>query len=81
MKPRILITIQGGIIESVDSNCDIELVVIDYDDDNSEDPVIIAKGEQDRIFATGRAYKLLETDVPMSDGEKEAYEFLKENKF
>jgi hypothetical protein len=81
MKPRILITVEGGIVQSVDSNCDVELVILDYDSDNSEEPVIIQQGDQDGIFATGKAYKLLETEFPMSDGEKEAYEFLKENKF
>lgn len=81
MKPRILVTIEGGIVQSIDSNCDIDMIIIDYDSDNSEDPVIIVQGDQDRLFATGKAYKLLETEYPMSDGEKEAYEFLKETKF
>lgn len=81
MKPRILITVEGGIVQNVNSNCDIEVVVLDYDSDNSEEPVSIQHGNQDKIFATGKAYKLLENEFPMSDGEKEAYEFLKENKF
>lgn len=81
MKPRILIIVEGGIVQSVNSNCDIEMVILDYDIDNSEDPVIIVRGDQDSLFATGKAYKLLETEYSMSDGEKEAYEFLKESKF
>lgn len=81
MKPRILITVEGGLIQSVSSNCDIEMVILDYDSDDSEEPVSIQHGDQDSLFATGKAYKLLETEYSMSDGEKEAYEFLKETKF
>jgi|JI10StandDraft_1071094.scaffolds.fasta_scaffold232342_3 hypothetical protein len=81
MKPRILITIEGGVVQSVNSNCDIELVILDYDGDGEEEPVIIQHGDQDGLFATGKAYKLLEKSFPMSDGEKEAYEFLNEIKF
>lgn len=80
-KPKVLITVEGGIVQSVDSNCDIELVIVDYDDDNLEEPVIIAHGKQDSLFKTGESHKAFETEYPLSDEEKQVYEFLKKIKF
>lgn len=36
-RPKIVIDLSGGNIQSITSNCDIEIVTIDYDNANDED--------------------------------------------
>lgn len=42
MIPKILITVESGIVQSVDANCEIEYVIIDYDSKGDE-PVIVGQ--------------------------------------
>lgn len=73
MKPKILITVEGGIVQSVNSNTDIEVVIVDYDTANEIEPVVIRKGLQDNLFKNGDAYKLVD--------EEEVIDYLKKEKF
>ncbi len=38
MTPKIVITLEGGIIQSIDSNIPTEVIVLDYDSDAKNDP-------------------------------------------
>ena len=56
-KNKIIITVEGGIIQSVcATDPKLEIVVIDYDNDD-EDKVF--KYEPDYIFKEGEGYKVL----------------------
>jgi hypothetical protein len=41
-KLKILITVEGGIVQSICTNVDADIVVIDYDD-KSDDPVLVSE--------------------------------------
>lgn len=73
MKPKILITIEGGVVQSVHSNTDIDIVTIEYDPNNEMDPIKILRGPQDDLFKNGEAYKYA--------GDDEVIEYLKREKF
>jgi len=83
MKPKVLITIENGIIVSMFSNTDVEIVTVDYDIKDVENPVIInGPYKQDGLFKNGDSYKLVEkSEFPLSDEEIEVRDFLKEVKF
>ena len=63
MKTKILVTIEGGIVQSVTSNDnDVVIAIVDYDD-NSDDPVLVQVGPPDVVYrnmadAFKSAYKL-----------------------
>ena len=76
---KILIVVEGGIVQSVFSTEKLEIVVADYDQgmDNLE-----VLGE-DLIFKSGLAYELIEPLVgeKLDEDESKLKQFLKENKF
>lgn len=81
-KPKILITVEGGMVQSVTSNTDVDVIIIDYDVEDPENPVSIQHGPQDDLFANGKAYKAIEDGkFPISEEEREVLEYLKEVKF
>lgn len=50
MKPKILIVVEGGIVQSVHADQDIQFVVIDYDS-SSDEPVIVGEiNEPDTVL-------------------------------
>lgn len=73
MKPKILITIEGGVVQSVHSNTDIDIVTVEFDQDNELEPVAIHRGPQDDLFKNGEAYRYADED--------EVIEYLKKEKF
>lgn len=73
MKPKILITIEGGVIQNVDSNTDIDIVTIEYNIDDELEPIAIHRGPQDNLFKNGEAYKYADED--------EVIDYLKKEKF
>jgi len=79
-KPRVLITMEGGIIQSIASTTDIDIIINDYDNDEEEDQII--RTVPDEIFKPGEAYKLIrDTDFPLSNSEQLLKEYLKDEKF
>lgn len=47
MKPRMVITMNGGIIQYVSSDIDIDILLIDYDiDDTDDDYIKIVNGTE-----------------------------------
>jgi hypothetical protein len=54
MKTKILITIEGGVVQSVISNDqDVVIAIVDYDDnsdDNLDDPVMVQVGAPDMVL-------------------------------
>ena len=82
MKPRIIITIEGGICQKVESNTDIEYIVVDYDDSSEDGVIITGPSKQERLFRGGYAYKLLENSkLPISEEETVVIAHLKEYGF
>lgn len=73
MKPKVLITVEKGMIQSVDSNTDIDIVIVDYDSQDYEKPYSLFRGPQDNIFKNGESYKLIDED--------EVVEYLKHEHF
>lgn len=50
MQTKILITVEGGIVQCVTSNsADIVVAIVDYDMHNSDEPVLIQVGPPDLI--------------------------------
>ena len=83
MKPKVLITIENGVITSAFSNTDVEIITVDYDIKDVENPVIInGPYKQNGLFRNGDSYKLLEkSEFPLSDEEIEVRDYLKGVKF
>ena len=82
MKPKILITVEGGIVQDVSSNTDVDIIIIDYDTDNIEEPVILQRGPQDNLFKNGQSYKLVDTGkFPLGEEEQDVVDYLKREKF
>lgn len=95
VKPKVLITVEGGVVQAVSANMDMDIVIVDYD--NYEPPKMRSKHHQDfvpginapdGIFQDGEAYKLLmdDTEDPLetfklSDAEREVRQFLIDNKY
>lgn len=48
MKNKMIITVEGGIIQTIQTNCVIEIVVIDKDD-QSEDQCLVEQHNPDEI--------------------------------
>ena len=81
-KPKILITVEGGMIQNIISNTNIEVIIADFDVDSDDDKLInIQHGEEDELFVNGKAHNTIKVCVPMDEGERELYEYLKEVKF
>jgi hypothetical protein len=60
MKTKVLITIEGGIVQSVVSNIqDIEIIIVDYDDHADEPVVIDGPKAPDHFFVDTKAYRML----------------------
>jgi len=80
MKPKILITIEGGMISSIGANMPIEILINDYD--NQEDDQIY-EYKPDAIFTNGEAHKLItaEGGSPLSMAENLLKSHLKDVKF
>lgn len=68
-KPKIIISVEGGIVTNVASNTDIEVAILDYDNEI----VIDAIYGQDNLFKNGEGYKEAE--------DSEAAKFLKNINF
>lgn len=78
-KPKILITMEGGMIQSIGANMDMDIVINDYD--NPEEDQIRLESP-DEIFKDGEAYKLITEDkFPLSMAEQLIKEYLKDEKF
>ena len=76
MKPKILITIEGGVIQSIGSNMDVDIVINDYDNEEEDQ---IYQYALDTVFKDGEAHKLIEPNgYPLSMAEQLAKEYLKE---
>jgi hypothetical protein len=73
MKPKVLITVEGGIVQFVHSNTDLDVVIVDFDHENESQPVTIARGPQDDLFKNGESHKYVDDD--------EVKEYLKREKF
>jgi len=81
-KPKVLITVEGGIVQSVSSNTAIDIVIVDYDLD-AVDPVSISGPfDPDEYFNDEEAYKLLDdSEFPLSEEEESVKTYLKNIKF
>lgn len=62
-KPKILITVEGGVIQGVSSTSpDVEISIIDFDNvDNESSPVIYYKAEPDDIITVDEYDTLIDT--------------------
>lgn len=81
-EPKVLITVEGGIIQHVSANCDIKYVIIDYDDQNNDEPVSVSKiSQQDCTIKLGSKFHAELFIGKLSPDEKRAKEALKEIDF
>jgi hypothetical protein len=81
MKPKVMITVQGGVIQSVNTNVDMDIVIIDYDNLKAGDKLKDIHAP-DYIFKDGEAHELLQSlTLPLSKEEKQVKKFLKDQKF
>ena len=80
-KPRILITVEGGLIQSIASTVDLDIIINDYDImEEHEDQII--RTTPDTIFRAGEGHKLIvENGYPLSSAEQLIKAYLKEEKF
>jgi len=81
MKPKVLIILQGGMIEAIASTVPLDIIVNDYDNDEENQ---IYDYTVDSIIKSGEAFKLLERKpgtVPLSSQEILLREHLKDVKF
>ncbi len=76
---KIVIIVEGGIVQSVFSTDKLEIVIADYDQGMDNLDVL---GE-DLQFKSGLAYELIEPLVgeKLDEDESKLKQFLKENKF
>ena len=77
-KPKIVITIEGGMVTTMSSNTDVEMIILDYDNPENGGKIVDGIHFQDKLFRNGEAYKLISGE---SDEEIEALEFLKDINF
>lgn len=78
---KLVIVLQGGMIESIAANGPVEIVVNDYDNDEENQ---VYDYKLDATFKNGEAYKLLERKPgtgPLSSAEILFREYLKDEKF
>jgi len=83
-KPKVIITLDGGVFVDLCSNTDVEYVVIDYDKHSDEPVIIHGPHKQDHLFRNGKSYELWENrdiSLPISEEETEVICHLKECKF
>ena len=79
MKPRILVIIEGGVVQGIFSNTEIETVVVDFD---NETDIVSGISKEDGIFKSENAYKVIKPLNTTPDKiEQEVIESLKELKF
>ncbi len=79
MKPKVLIIVEGGLIQSIGSNMDVDIVINDYDNEEEDQ---VYQYSVDNKFKDGEAHKLIEADgYPLSSGEILLKEYLKDLKF
>ncbi len=56
MKPRILIIVEGGIVQAVHANQDIDIVIVDYDDKSDETCIVSEVLSPDTIIEQSRTF-------------------------
>ena len=82
MKQKLLIIIEGGMIQSIASNSPIDIVINDYD--NDEDDQVYGY-TLDAVFKDGEAFRLLDREKvlagPLSPSEVLLREHLRDIKF
>jgi len=81
MKPKLLIVIERGMIQSIASTLPLNIVINDYD--NEEDDQVY-EYNLDAIFKEGEAFKLVEKEnkgFPLAPSEVLLKEYLKDIKF
>lgn len=80
MKPKILITIENGSIQSIGANMPVEILINNYDNEE-DDQIYVYK--TDAIFTEGEAHKLItaEGGTPLSMAENLLKSHLKDVKF
>lgn len=79
-KHKVLITMEGGMIQSVASTIHLDIVINDYDNPEEEGQII--RTEIDELFRHGEAHKLIkENGYPLSSAEQLIKAYLKEEKF
>lgn len=54
--PKILITVEGGIVQSICTNLDAQIVVVDYDKHGDERIIVSDKLEPDTIIANDNKF-------------------------
>jgi hypothetical protein len=90
MKPKVLITVRGGIVQSVDANMDMDIVTADFDEKAEEYPILLSGIKSpDQIFEDGKAHELFLENAPydsletfrLSEEEKQVKQFLKDHNF
>jgi len=80
-KPKVLIVLEGGMIQSIGSNIPLNIVVNDYDNDEEDQ---VYEYTVDALFKEGEAFKLVEKEnrgFPLSSAEILLKEHLKDIKF
>ena len=79
MKPRILITVEGGVIQHIASTEDMDIIIVDYDNEGmDENEGIVYETSPDGIFKAGKAHEMIDG---ITKGEEEVIEYLKYLKF
>lgn len=79
-KVKILITVEGGIVQSVcASSADVEIAIVDYDK-HSDDPVCVSVPSSPDVVFSGHAWEQCFTGK-LDEDEKAAQEELKKHRF
>lgn len=61
-KPKIVITVEGGIVQNITTNCEVEIIVIDFDRQSEEETFVTGILEPDTIFKEDKYWKSLDED-------------------
>lgn len=82
MKNKILITVEGGIVQNVSTNFEAEIVIVDFDL-KSDDPVIVSeKLEPDAVLGQkDKFYEEFYSKDAVAKEDQFVYEKLKELNF
>lgn len=80
---KILITVEGGIVQSICASEDVRIMIIDYDlkADDPDDTVLISEVLYPDVVTKESFHETLFNGEPMTEEDKRVKEILKHNNF
>jgi len=84
MKAKIIIIVEGGIVQSVHANMDADIIIADYDrkaDDPDEEVIVSEILSPDTVFDSGQAAADVFGHGVTDKNDKKVVEFLTEKQF